>query len=712
MQRRIVARKIPQAKTPPSSVVENAHAHPITPSRSHARGNYLNNDIRVGNGILGKRRRKMLQQKKLQIMVFTKNAGMRSILIAGGILFMLGMKGLFSGSGSKPMGSAKPPYRNKARDYFVPADLDHALYRQVYVEYQENRDEHEDQKRAKDKSKGELGVHVVRSLDTYGKEVLEHTKCHVTVLFMDPRFPHFPRGHPAWFALESVGKFLPNACVLIQTSKCSFPVPVEGSESTSVRESEGGSDKDEPTVESAIYQRIYDTSLPLFQDMISRGHVRVTFLNHTKYDLEACDNYANPSSAMMNIHYWSDMDHANENENENGSETEIEIHGEYIAGVDSDTVLVMQDDAVICHEMDLSLYKQYAYVGGVFRKFHPFMQNHKLCHELFIRWAMFLGKKMGDDSTGMEHFMHFCGGDGSAPIGNGGFSLRSRSAMRSAIETCPNERWSGIISLDAGTDADTDIDVGNETSHNPASSLSLPCQSKGSMNEDIYFATILRGTGALMPSAFDAALFSVEQLWPEESLDQYRGPTELEERVRTAMDASTMYRGSTLTSAGRRSWWNFWMAEDVVHRDDTVPFGFHKPWWYFEVDLLQSKDLNDQCPLLQYMFHPRDSRAGDLVKNVSRFSGFGKYIKEKLMIGDDQTKLDKERLLKELLNNRKKRHKTSSSSGSHSQQVQVPMVKKKKKKKKRKKLGRNRPHLRSQHTIDHADAKDHPDENY
>jgi hypothetical protein len=42
-------------------------------------------------------------------------------------------------------------------------------------------------------------------------------KCSITALFMDPRLSTLPTGQPAWFALESVATFAPNACILIQT---------------------------------------------------------------------------------------------------------------------------------------------------------------------------------------------------------------------------------------------------------------------------------------------------------------------------------------------------------------------------------------------------------------------------------------------------------------------------------------------------------------
>jgi hypothetical protein len=55
---------------------------------------------------------------------------------------------------------------------------------------------------------------------TYGPSI---TECNVTIVFMDPRFgfpvDNYGPGRAAWFALESIGAFAPEACVLLQTCK-------------------------------------------------------------------------------------------------------------------------------------------------------------------------------------------------------------------------------------------------------------------------------------------------------------------------------------------------------------------------------------------------------------------------------------------------------------------------------------------------------------
>lgn len=51
---------------------------------------------------------------------------------------------------------------------------------------------------------------------TYGTQVTKNG-CNLTVVFMDPRLATAGPGESAWFSLESVGAFLSDSCVLLQT---------------------------------------------------------------------------------------------------------------------------------------------------------------------------------------------------------------------------------------------------------------------------------------------------------------------------------------------------------------------------------------------------------------------------------------------------------------------------------------------------------------
>jgi len=192
-------------------------------------------------------------------------------------------------------------------------------------------------------------------------------------------------------------------------------------------------------------------------------------------------------------------------------------------------------------------------------------------------------------------------------MGNGGLSLRSRKAIRKAIRDCPSREWSGLYLSTEEHDA-------------------LSCSIHGTnINEDVYFGTVLRATGALLPTALEAALFSVEIVWPEESISMYHNANagdggvdsagtglqsglSMDERQRFVSDRGSIYRGATIDMSDA-------LGVEGLTREDTVPFGFHKPWWYFDNKILHSKDVDKQCPLLKYTFHPDQNSAMGLPLN-------------------------------------------------------------------------------------------------
>ena len=54
----------------------------------------------------------------------------------------------------------------------------------------------------------------------------------------------------------------------------------------------------------------------------------------------------------MNFNFWTD---------------------EFINNVDSDTVLIIQDDAVLCHKFDVHNWKEFAFVGGEIESLIPLL---------------------------------------------------------------------------------------------------------------------------------------------------------------------------------------------------------------------------------------------------------------------------------------------------------------------------------------------------
>lgn len=358
------------------------------------------------------------------------------------------------------------------------------------------------------------------STDSYGQT--EH--CSLTVLLLDPRIATDGPGQPVWFALESVALHTdPETCFLLQTTSC--------------------------TDEHQTFRHIYAHSLPHFRHAIEERRVRVTLLQHSKYNMDSCDDF-NPNAAFLNKHYWTD---------------------EFI-DADSDVVLVVQADTILCRDLDLVRFQPYAWVGAVWPQqatpdFPEPMDG--MCRAMPARWKSWLRpqrlweKEQQQKGTNIASqrpkphtmlplsFPAICQG-GIAPVGNGGLSLRQRTWIIRAIEACPHAIYSGHNLTMAG------------------------CNVLDKINEDFYFGTVLRGMNAPLPTGYEASLFSSETLWPEDVIVQYGGkPT-----------------GTDLGSIPKI---------EVQGRTLTVPTGFHKPWAYQSKDLLVSHQLERACPFLRYV---------------------------------------------------------------------------------------------------------------
>jgi hypothetical protein len=382
---------------------------------------------------------------------------------------------------------------------------------------------------------------------TYGADV---STCDLTVLFMDPRIadPNYPASGPAWFALESLAAYAPKdeTCVLLMTHYCAMRKHMYETKAK-------GAVVTEYSAQEAVRDWIYSNSLPLLRELIHRGRVRVSFVDVEKYQLKWCDDFGDPTPAFLNIDFWN---------------------REFIKNVDSDVVLIMQDDAVLCQELDVWNVAKYAYVGSVWPKeateLNPFPEQG-MCRAMPGYWKSWLApqrkwRRTQDPELEPAELLRetfpedVCEG-GKGPVGNGGFSIRQRSWMQTAIATCPHAKYSGI---DLETEA-------------------LACKVLDQVNEDVYFSVILRGLDAPLPMAAEAALFGVESLLYEDVVEMYGGgvfPVDL-------------------------------IKEDVkrVHWSDkvlTLPIGLHKPYWYLPSELLL--EIAKTCPYLKYIYDPKEAR--------------------------------------------------------------------------------------------------------
>jgi hypothetical protein len=150
--------------------------------------------------------------------------------------------------------------------------------------------------------------------------------------------------------------------------------------------------------------------------------------------------------------------------------------------------------------------------------------------------------------------------------------------MIKAIQSCPHQKYSGI-NLDDKV---------------------VSCQVFDPLNEDLYFGTVLRGIKAPLPSAFEASLFSLEMLWPEQSIDIYGGPKDYSKQRNMHQDFLGTDSHSSSSSLSLP------IYQGVLHKEKyyTVPAGIHKAWKYHEYDLLLSADVLNQCPLLEFIVPP------------------------------------------------------------------------------------------------------------
>jgi hypothetical protein len=387
--------------------------------------------------------------------------------------------------------------------------------------------------------------------------------CHLTVLFLDPRLGdplHYGPGEAAWFALESAAAFLSESadgattttCVTLLTSDCRMQDYLEGvrgvTQGSSRVHDNNNNTRVLPSATAAVRDKVYAAALPLMRALMDQGRVRLDILDHANYQLQACDDYGNPTAALVNVDFWQDE----------------------FSDRDSDWVLFLQDDAVLCRPFHWPDYAAYAYTGAVWpRKATPLAPNppEGMCPwGMPSLWKLLTLHVKAADYERLQMppvFDNPCENKGQAPIGNGGLSLRRRSWMRRAIRTCPHVQWSGVA----------------DASHHP-------CRALDGTNEDYYFATVLRGLGAPFPSAVLASQFAVESLFAEQVLDLY-GWSDDDNVVAHAPPPPTV------TIQGQ-SW--------------TVPIGFHKPWWYHSNEILLAEAMQEACPYLPFVFTPEMSR--------------------------------------------------------------------------------------------------------
>lgn len=339
----------------------------------------------------------------------------------------------------------------------------------------------------------------------------ERGRCKISVVITDPDLEC-----SVFNALESVAANVHPihlTCIIIQTSLCRIEKAYNIIGNVTL-------------AYEILVDEIYDMSMPLLRSLIQLGNVRVTIVDHNKYQLNSCDDFRSVNGLFFNIDYWSDYQTITQTMLEYGASSfndafidltysnnydKVELKGEFIAGTDSDQVLIIQNDAVLCHGFDVDKWDMFAYVGA------PWNKNHfQYCNRMTVSWKDWHTKSYGDNQPNPAYPIDMCHNEKNSPVGNGGLSLRSRYWMRKVINYCPQAEFSGL------------------SQEQMKQATCLASDNTFFEQEDYYFSTILRGlfhnhynvsTGHKMPSGLEAALFATETIYFTDVLNQYPDST-------------------------------------------------------------------------------------------------------------------------------------------------------------------------------------------
>jgi len=231
----------------------------------------------------------------------------------------------------------------------------------------------------------------------------------------------------------------------------------------------------------------------------------------------------------------------------------------------------VQSDSVLCHYFDINLWAHFAYVGAPWGKGGLWPSS---CDTIRNQWRLWAPQcsLLNPDLV----LPRFCNQGHGGAVGNGGFSLRNRTWMIRAIETCPTQ-YSGLESFSITT----------------------------TTPEDFYFSVILTGMHAAMPSAFEASLFSVESMFPEQAATEYFdvSPFEFIETIRRLWGNDTgllMYeRMHQVETYFSNTSMESTADATVFH---TIPIGFHTPWYYHS-EILSRTQIQQECKFLKFIYN-------------------------------------------------------------------------------------------------------------
>ena len=422
------------------------------------------------------------------------------------------------------------------------------------------------QTKGKHETYKDMRIFEFSSFSGYKSPKVQTHGCNLTAILMDPRLPESTFDASAWFSLESLATYAPYSCVVIQTSSCAlFPQKAN---------------KETPSMSQQIEEvakQIYKRALPMFRGMMERGLVRVTILDHKRYKLTSCTDFYTPTNAWMNFNYWNDE----------------------FNDLDSEVILMIQTDSVLCRDFDINLWSDLAFVGAPWAPTRWY--GKVVCEELrdnFRAWTkvpttVSVRRPIPGGAEGLQTLIeeqqakeppllsleNYCT-QGYSPGFNGGITLRNRTWLLRAIDACPHESFSGI------------------------STSGKRCVVRQEAIEDEYFSIILNSLGAPIPTAFEAALFGVETFFAEQ-VREYYGPYNYSQieyflNKRWGEDGIKTYERMHL----RKTYgWIYEDSENDLPSSTlrTIPLTFHDPSPWQASDILKGKQVAMECKFLKFI---------------------------------------------------------------------------------------------------------------
>ena len=388
---------------------------------------------------------------------------------------------------------------------------------------------------------------VVRDIGKiYTNPTIEKLGCSITIVLMEPSI-----SAKTLIALESVAANIRprnRACFLLQTSVCH----IQNNSTSEITNDDALSE---------VVKQVKSSALPSFYRMFQNGQVRVTIVDSAKYKFKACDNFYSPARAWLDHRYWG-PDEFND--------------------ADPDQVLMIQSDVVLCHPLAIDKWRSYAWVAPPWPPKRAGEGGWCMCKMMPERWRKDHTNTKAPPFPSEEEM---CSDKSKSPIGNGGYSLRSRSWIQRAISYCPHPVYSNLPK--------------NTTARkNPHCHVSAFAD-----QEDFILTTILRGIGAPFPDVYDAALFGAEMRFPVTFEKKYYSDTNGLESI-----AETRWFGADEEDVDDATATENVLNETALERfqrmraeegleTPIIPIGLHKPWAYHSW-IKTSAYFKDECPYL------------------------------------------------------------------------------------------------------------------